>query len=368
MIDPVIAELQSIARKARVFVSMPYVEGLTPRVLATAEKAAVSDCGSGCERRHGIFRMDEALLSPLDHGGLYGDAVFEGILVTNGQLFVFKEHLDRWYCSAKRLGISVPYAEAELAHWILKTVQAVGFSKEENGYLRPVMTRGFGNLGIHPKKCLAPTIYCIASTIRLYPPEKYEVGIELSVARRTRRAGRDVIDPNVKSNNYLNNISGLLETMDEGRLETLMLTPRGNVAEATADNTFAIERRPGWESDPAKVVIHTPSAGYCLVGITRAIIMMEARRAGYTVVEQPDMLPIDMVGPDREAFLTGTGAGLMPIVAVAHVPVGDGSVGPVTKNLLAAIRRDMADPRFGLPIDADESALHEYLARPTLIV
>jgi branched-chain amino acid aminotransferase len=188
------------------------------------------------------------------------------------------------------------------------------------------------------------------------------------VARRTRRAGRDVIDPNVKSNNYLNNISGLLETMDEGRLETLMLTPRGNVAEATADNTFAIERRPGWESDPAKVVIHTPSAGYCLVGITRAIIMMEARRAGYTVVEQPDMLPIDMVGPDREAFLTGTGAGLMPIVAVAHVPVGDGSVGPVTKNLLAAIRRDMADPRFGLPIDADESALHEYLARPTLIV
>lgn len=367
MLDPVIAELQAIARKARIFVSMPYVEGLTPQVFASSEKAAAVDRGEGVERRHGIFRMDEAPLSPLDHGGLYGDAVFEGILIINDQIFVLKEHLDRWYASAAKLGIRMPYAMDEMAHWILKTVQAVGFAKGEKGYLRPVLTRGFGNLGIHPKKCLAPTVYVIASTIRLYPPEKYDVGIELAVARRTRRAGRQVVDPNIKSNNYLNNISGLLETMDQGRLETLMLTPEGNVAEATADNIFAIERQPGWERDPAKVVVRTPSPDYCLVGITRAVILMEARKAGYTVLEVPDMLPIDMVGPDREAFLTGTGAGLMPIVAVQHVPVGDGTPGPVTKTLLAAIRSDMADHRFGLPVDADEAALREYLRRPSLI-
>ena len=367
MADPVVAELQGIARKARIFVSMPYIEGLTPHVFANSEKAQIANCGEAVERRHGIFRMDEAPLSPLDHGGLYGDAVFEGILIVHDQIFAFKEHLERWYESAAKMGIGTPYSMDEMAHWILKTVQAVGFGPGEKGYLRPVLTRGFGNLGIHPKKCVAPTVYCICSTIRLYPPEKYEVGIDLSIARRTRRASKVFVDPNIKSNNYLNNIFGLLETADQGRLETLMLTPDGSVAEATADNVFAIERREGWERDPAKVVLRTPSPDYCLIGITRNIILMEARKAGYTVEEVGDMLAIDMVGPDREAFLTGTGAGLMPIVGLQHVPVGDGTVGPVTKTLLAAIRADMADPAFGLSIRADEAALAEYMRRPNLL-
>jgi branched-chain amino acid aminotransferase len=308
--------------------------------------------------------MDEAPLSTLDHGGLYGDAVFEGILVTNGQIFAFKEHMERWYASAEKMHIAMPYTMTELARWILRTVQAVGFTDDENGYLRTVLTRGFGNLGINPKKCVAPTIYCIASTIRLYPPKSYEVGIELSLARETRRATKDFIDPNIKSNNYLNNIFGLLETMDEGRLETLMVTPNGVVAEATADNVFAIEKQEGWQDDPGRVVVRTPSPEYCLIGITRNIIMMAAREAGYRVEERPDMFAIDFVGPNREAFLTGTGAGLMPIVGVGDVLVGDGKVGPVTKKLLAAIRARMADPKCGLSIHASDEDVGAYLERP----
>ena len=327
MPNPVIAELESIARKAKVFASMPWIPGLTPRVFGDLARVSVADTGEAVERRHGILEMDEAALSTLDHGGLYGDAVFEGILVNHGQIFAFKEHLVRWYESAEKTGIAMPYEIDELAAWILKTIQAVGFRDDEKGYLRPVLTRGCGNLGIHPKKCVAPTIYCIVSTIQLYPPQAYEVGIELSIARHARRATAQFVNPNIKSNNYLNNIFALIETMDQGRLETLMLTPGGAIAEASADNVFAIEKTAGWEDDPAKVVIRTPSPDYCLIGITRNIILKEARRLGYTVHEVGDLLPIDLVGEGRECFLTGTGAGVMPIVGVAQVPVGDGLVG-----------------------------------------
>ncbi len=367
MANPVIAELEKIARKAKVFVSMPWIPGLTPRVFGDLDRVSVADTDEAIERRHGILEMDEAALSTLDHGGLYGDAVFEGILVNHGQIFAFQEHLVRWYDSAKKTGIEMPYDIDELASWILKTIQAVGFRDDEKGYLRPVLTRGCGNLGIHPKKCVASTIYCIVSTIQLYPAEAYDVGIELSIARNARRATSQFVNPNIKSNNYLNNIFALIETMDEGRLETLMLTPGGAIAEASADNVFAIEKFPGWESDPSKVVIRTPSPDYCLIGITRNIIMMEARKLGYTVIEVHDMLPIDLVGDYRECFLTGTGAGVMPIVGVTGVPVGDGKVGPVTKSLLAAIRRNMADPAFGLSIKADEKEMAAYMARKLVV-
>jgi len=140
------------------------------------------------------------------------------------------------------------------------------------------------------------------------------------------------------------------------------------VAEASADNIFVIERLPGWLEDPSQVTLKTPSPEYCLVGITRNIVMMEARRAGYRVEEVPDMLPIDMVGAEREVFLTGTGAGLMPVIGVKGVPVGDGLVGPITRNLLEALQRNMADPRFGLALNATDEDLEAYLARPSPIV
>jgi branched-chain amino acid aminotransferase len=251
-----------------------------------------------------------------------------------------------------------------MADRILKTVKEVGFSDSETGYLRPVMTRGFGNLGIHPKKCVAPTFYIICSTIQLYPPQAYETGIELAIARRIRRPGKAIIDPNIKSNNYLNNISALLETMNKGKLETMMMTAHGNVAEATADNLFLIEKQPGWEEDPGKVVITTPDSSYALVGITRLLIMQEARKKGYTVVESGRMLPLDFIGEDRECFMTGTGCGLMPVVGIEGRPIGDGRPGTVTNGLLAAIRALMADPAYGLSINADEGELRNYMDRP----
>ncbi len=364
MVDPIVAELRKISEKARVFVSMPWIEGLTPRVFADRDRVESINSGEAVERRHGVFQMDEAVLSTLDHGGLYGDAVFEGILVSEGQVFAFKEHLLRWFRSAEKLQIPMPYTVTELAVLIHRTIREVGFRDGEKGYLRPVVTRGFGNLGIHPKKCVAPTVYCVVSTITLYPPDAYETGIELSVARDIRRNTAGNVNPNIKSNNYLNNIFGLLETMDEGRLETMMLRPDGAVAEATADNIFSVERLTGWQDDPSRVVVRTPSPDYCLVGITRNIIMKEARALGYTVEERPDLFPIDFVGEGKEAFLSGTGAGLMPVVGVQGVAVGAGEVGPVTKRLLAAVRRDMKDPSFGLSIHADEDEVAAYMARP----
>jgi branched-chain amino acid aminotransferase len=366
MSSDVITELQRISSKARIFASMPYIEGLTPRILNQDGKYAVYETDEITERREGIFDMDEIGLSPLDHGGLYGDAVFEGILINYGQTFLLKEHLLRWWESARKLSITFPYTMEDMAWRIQQTIQQVGFSKGEKGYLRPIITRGFGNLGIHPKKCIAPTVYVICSTIQLYPPEKYETGIELAVARAVRRPGQVIIDPNIKSCNYLNNILGLLETMDKGKLETMMITARGVVAEATADNIFLVHRSPGWESDPSKVRIITPSPDYCLIGITRNLIMKEARKQGYQVLEADDMMAIDFVGPDREVFMTGTGCGLMPIVGIEDRPVDDGKPGPITKRLLEAITNNMMNPEYGLSIDADEQGVLDYLKRPTV--
>ncbi len=361
MAQDVIQELTRLAQKSRVFLSMPWVEGLTPTTLGIEGRYEVAVTDEPTQRRHGILRMSEAGLSPLDHGGLYGDACFEGILLINDQIFLYKEHLERWWESARKLFIPMPYSMEELAWRILQTVQAVEFEPGEKGYLRPVLTRGFGNLGINPAKCLAPTIYCIASTIQLYPPEAYEQGIELSVARDTRRAGSEIVDPNIKSNNYLNNIFGLLETKQNGTLETMMLTSSGMVAEATADNIFLIRKEDGWREDPSKVHLYTPVPEYCLMGITRNTIMGEARSQGYTLHEVDNLLPLDFVGPGKEVFLTGTGCGLMPVVGVEGVEVGTGKPGDVTRVLLERIRAAMANPALGLSINATRDELRAYL-------
>lgn len=361
MAQDVIGELTRLARKSRVFLSMPWVDGLTPTTLGIEGKYEVARTDEPTERRHGVLMMSEASLSPLDHGGLYGDACFEGILLINDQIFLFKEHLERWFESARKLQIPMPYPMEELAWQILRTVQAVGFDPGERGYLRPVLTRGFGNLGINPAKCLAPTLYCIASTIQLYPAEAYDRGIELSVARNTRRAGAEIVDPNIKSNNYLNNIFGLLETRHKGTLETMMLTSRGVVAEATADNIFLVRKEDGWQQEPGKVHIFTPVADYCLMGITRNRIIDEARTLGYTVHEVDNLIPLDFVGAGKEVFLTGTGCGLMPVVGVEDVAVGNSEPGEVTRILLERIRKAMADPALGLSTGASRDQLRAYL-------
>ena len=362
-----IQELLDLAARSRVFVSMPYLEGLTPGIFNEEGRYEVVESGEVIERRHGIFKLDEAALSPLDHGGLYGDAVFEGILIVNDQVFLFKEHLSRWWRSAEKLAIGMPYTMDDLAWKIVEAIQAVGFKAGEKGYLRPVLTRGVGNLGINPAKCVSPTIYCIASTIQLYPRKAYETGIELSIAKHVRRPSREILDPNIKDNNYLNNIRGLLETRAKGRLETLMLTSGAAVAEATADNIFCVVRGQGYEDDPSAVEVITPSPEYCLIGLTRNLIMREARSLGYKVVESDSMLPIEFIGPDRECFMTGTGCGLMPVVGIEGNVIGAGRPGPVTRKLLERVNAAMSDPGHGLSIHTDRAGVIEYLKREPVV-
>lgn len=355
-------DLQEIARSCRVFVSMPWLEGLTPRVLRTAPGTESATAGEPLERRHGIFRPDEIGLSVFDHGALYGDSVFEGLLVVQGRLFTWREHLARLQSGCANLRIAIPYDPVELTAQVLRTIAEADLDRLERAYVRLVVSRGMGDLGIYPPRCIGSTVFAIAARIQLYPEELYEAGIALSVAREVRRPGADILDPGVKASNYLNNIRALLETLADKRPETLMLTQQGFVSEATADNLFLVIREDGWESDPGRVRVQTPSACYCLEGITRGLILKAARAAGYTVEETPAMLPSDLTGAGREVFLTGTGAGLIPVVKIGHQDVGDGRPGPVTRELRRSLLADMADPRLSVPVRATRQEIEEYLA------
>ncbi|MES1243622.1 MAG: aminotransferase class IV [Acidobacteriota bacterium] len=347
-------DLQDIARSCRVFLSMPWLEGLTPRALT--ERAEAGTIEEPLERRHGIFRPDEVGLSVFDHGALYGDSVFEGLLVVQGRLFTWREHLARLQSGARNLSIAIPYDPVELTMQVLRTIAEADLDRLERAYVRLVVTRGLGDLGIYPPRCIGSTVFAIAARIQLYPEELYERGIELSVAREVRRPGTDVLDPNVKASNYLNNIRALLETLAEKRPETLMLTQQGFVSEATADNLFLVIREEGG------VRIQTPPAAYCLEGITRGLILKAARAAGYRVEETATLLPSDLTGADREVFLTGTGAGLIPVVRIGHQEVGDGKPGPVTRELRKSLLADMADPRLSVAVRATRQEVEEYLA------
>jgi branched-chain amino acid aminotransferase len=298
----------------------------------------------------------------MDHGVLYGDAVFEGLLVAHGRVFTWREHLERLHASASRLGIDIPVDDAHLTRCLLAAVRATGVSADERGYVRLVVTRGLGDLGIAPSKCVGSTIYAICGTIRMYPEAAYRTGMGIAVAREVRRPLADTLDPRVKSCNYLNNIRALVETAAEGCNETLMLSPAGFVAEATADNLFLIVKEEGWEADPARVRVITPSPEYCLNGITRALMMRAAREVGHRVEESATMLPADFTQAGREAFLTGTGAGVMPVVAVSGAPVGDGTSGAVTHALRARFAEYLADPALGLALAAADDEIEAYLA------
>jgi len=340
---------------------MPVIEGITPRVLVDAKDAHEMPDRSGLVRRDKIFRLDEIGLSPLDHVALYGDAVFEGILIRNRSIFLYQQHLERIEASAAKIDLEIPLDRQTLTERILETCQSVQFP-EGNGYIRLVITRGLGDLGINPLKCVTATMFAIVSTIRLYPREAYAKGIPLGLARRIRRPSASILDPNIKSNNYLNNVLALLEgTRGRGFVESLMLTEKGFVAEATVDNIFSVVRHSGWETDPSRVEVRTPSSEYCLVGITRGAVMELARKRGYRVSVRDDLLPVDLVGPGRECFMTGTGAGVMPINSIEDVDVGDGKPGPVTLALVDDINRMMLDPANGLPIDTPKAMIAEAL-------
>ncbi len=348
--------LREVGSRARVYVSMPIIDGITPRVLVDSPGPVVEDA-HGLPRKDGIFRLDEVGLSPMDHVALYGDGVFEGMLIRNRSIFLYREHMDRLDASMEKVSVALPISRYDLTERLLETCRAVDLG-DGPGYIRLVVTRGMGDLGINPRKCVTPTIFAIVSTIRLYAPEAYERGIRLGLSRQMRRPDRAILDPNIKSNNYLNNVLALIEgTADQGLAEALMLTHSGYVAEATVDNIFSVRKYPGWEHDPSKVEVRTPSSEYCLVGITRGTVMELAEKRGYKVIVRDDLLPIDLVGPEKECFMTGTGAGVMPITAIEAVTVGNGAPGPVTRQLVEDINALMDDPANGLGLDTPSEEL-----------
>jgi len=271
------------------------------------------------------FVMKEnAKVSVYDHGFLYGDGVFEGIRVYSGNVFRLKEHIDRLYRSAKSILLNIPYTPEELTDIIVQTVQK---NELQDAYIRVVVSRGVGDLGLDPFKCKQPQVVVIAEPLAIFPKHLYETGLEI-ITVATRRNRPDVLSPKVKSLNYLNNILVRIEAHLANVSEALMLNDQGYVAEGSADNVFIVKNG----------VLYTPP-GYvgALEGITRDAIVEIARELGYVVKEEP-FTRHDVYTAD-EVFLTGTAAEVIAVVKVDGRVIGNGVPGEHTKRLLEAFRR-----------------------------
>ncbi|HEY4301900.1 MAG TPA: branched-chain-amino-acid transaminase [Candidatus Didemnitutus sp.] len=266
----------------------------------------------------------EAKVSVFDHGLLYGDGIFEGIRLYDGNVFRLVEHLERLEYSAKALLLTIPLSRQELVEATCETCRR---NKLRNGYIRLVVTRGPGDLGLSPWSCPKPTVFIIASTIQLYPKEYYDNGLAI-VTVPTRRIGPAALPPTIKSLNYVNNILGKIEAKQAGALEAIMLNEQGFVAECTADNIFIVH----------KGVIHTPAASQgALKGITRDTIFDIAKAIGVAVVDT-NMTRYDIWCAD-ECFLTGSGAEVVPVSALDGRQIGTGKPGPITQRVLAEFRQ-----------------------------
>ena len=271
-----------------------------------------------------LVPKEEACVSVFDHGVLYGDGVFEGIRVYEGNVFRLREHIERLYESAKTIAMEIPMSIQEMEQATLDTVAA---NEQRNAYIRLVVTRGVGDLGIDPTSCPTPTVFIICATIQLYPEKFYEDGISLITAS-TRRIPMQCLDPRIKSLNYLNNILAKIEAKKAGVPEAIMLNTRGRVAECTADNIFIIK----------KGVLITPRLTEgALPGITRASVMELASQAGMRTREASMGLH-DLYNAD-ECFLTGTGAEIVPVVGIDGRKIGSGKPGEATHKLLGAFRK-----------------------------
>jgi branched-chain amino acid aminotransferase len=268
----------------------------------------------------GVFHpKSEAKVSVFDHGFLYGDGVFEGIRAYHGKVFRLDEHIERLYDSAKAIGLVIPIAPAEMSGVVVESCRRNGIA---NGYIRLVVSRGVGDLGLNPYLCPKASVICIAATIQLYPAALYQSGMEI-VTVATPRNHPEALNPRIKSLNYLNNIMAKMEAIRAGVQEALMLNLQGYVAECTGDNLFVF--RDG-------KLVTPPATEGALEGITRNAVIELARKKGLDMREER-LSRFDIYTAD-EMFLTGTGAELIPVVKVDGRAIGDGGVGPVFKGLL----------------------------------
>jgi branched-chain amino acid aminotransferase len=265
-----------------------------------------------------FFDKADAKVSVYDHGLLYGDGIFEGIRIYSGKIFRLREHVERLYDSARAIALEIPMAREQMADAVVQSVQV---NNKRDGYIRLVVTRGAGGLGIDPRKTTDPQVIIIVDDISMYPPELYENGLDI-VTASTIRNHPGALNPRIKSLNYLNNILAKIEATRAGCLEAIMLNAAGEVAECTADNIFIVKRG----------VLKTPPAtAGALEGITRNAVLELARDA--KIPTQEATLQRHDVYTADECFLTGTGAEIIPAVKCDGRPIGTGKPGPVTKQL-----------------------------------
>jgi branched-chain amino acid aminotransferase len=268
-----------------------------------------------------LLPKERALVSVFDHGILYGDGVFEGIRAYGGKVFRLDQHLERLFDSAKAILLKVPVSLPEMRRQVLRTLAA---NRIRDGYVRLVVTRGPGDLGLGPERCDHPTWFVIADKIKLYPEEHYRQGLKIATVP-TRRNSSDTLSPKIKSLNYLNNILAKIEAQQRGCLEAILLNADGYVAECTGDNLFILRRNR---------LLTPPTYLGALDGVTRLAVLELAAKLRIPAAEEP-FTRYD-VYTAQEAFLTGTAAELVPVVEVDGRPVGSGKPGPLTARLRSA--------------------------------
>jgi branched-chain amino acid aminotransferase len=281
-----------------------------------------------------FYSEANAKISVFDHGLLYGDGIFEGIRFYNGRVFRLEEHLHRLWDSARSICLEIPMTMREMTEAVLETIRQ---NHLRDGYIRLLVTRGIGNLGLNPTQCKSPSVIIIAATIALYHEDFYKKGLTI-VTCATRRSSPAALNPAVKSLNYLNNVMARIEANLAGADEALMLNDAGNVAECTADNVFIAKH--------GQIVTPPVTAG-ALRGITRSVVFEIAAELGVKILET-DITRHDVFVAD-ECFLTGTAAEIVPVVKADGRSIGKGKPGPITARIIARFRemtRETGTPIF----------------------
>ena len=276
----------------------------------------------------------DAKVSVFDHGLLYGDGIFEGIRAYNGRVFKLKEHIDRLFYSAKAILLDLPMTHAAL---MAATVETCRVNDLRDCYIRLVVTRGVGTLGLNPNRCANPSVIIIAGKIQLYPAELYHEGMAIITVPTVRNL-HSALNPAIKSLNYLNNILAKIEANQAGCEEAILLNSEGYVSECTGDNIFIV--REGQLLTP-------PLSAGALYGITRRVVMELAAKSGL-VVGEPNLTRYDVFNAE-ECFLTGTGAEIVPVVKVDGRVIGNGKPGPITTRLVAeyhALTKTTGEPIY----------------------
>ena len=286
-----------------------------------------------------FYPESEAKISVFDHGFLYGDGVFEGIRSYNGVVFKLKEHIDRLYNSAKAIMLDIPMTKDEMIEAVLKTLRK---NSLKDAYIRLVVTRGKGDLGLDPRKCPKPSVIIIAvPLLQLYDEKVRERGMSMIVSW-VRRDSVDATTHEIKSLNYLNSILAKIEANNAGADEAIILDPNGFICEATGENIFIV--KDGKLFTP-------PSTSGTLPGITASVIKEIAQKLGYQVIEKG--ITVTELYCADEAFLTGTAAEVMPIREVNKRQIGEGKMGPITRQILKKFMEYTRDPNNGIPIYGD---------------